>query len=276
VVGEPVGERGLDLAIEVITRAGRTGRAAVQTGWRLSAPVAELALRPPLVPRRYWPGTRLQRWADSGHIERQRREKQLRAGLDVFVPRVSDLVLDRIDLNGIVGRVDIDAIVATVDLDAVIDRIPIERILNRIDIDAIVATVDLDAIIDRIPIDRILNRIDIDAIVATVDLDAIIDRIPIDRILNRIDIDAIAARIDIDAIIARIDVSGIARQVIDDIDLPEIIRESSGAMASETVVGVRMRGIEADERINRIVDRVLLRRHGRLDQGPSVDSEHHG
>ena len=113
---------------------------------------------------------------------------------------------------------------------------------------------DLDAIVDRVPIDRVVARVDVDGIVASVDLDPIV---------ARVDVDAIAAKIDLDAIVARLDIVGIAREVIDEIDLPEIIRESSGSMASETVVGVRMRGIEADERISRIVDRVILRRHGR-------------
>jgi hypothetical protein len=64
----------------------------------------------------------------------------------------------------------------------------------------------------------------------------------------------------LDAVLARIDLAGIVNQVIDEVDLAEIIRESSGAMASEAVVGIRIRGIEADERVNRVMDRVLLRR----------------
>ena len=50
---------------------------------------------------------------------------------------------------------------------------------------------------------------------------------------------AIAAGVDNDAIIARIDLAGLANGVIDDIDPTEIIPESSGAMASETMDGVR-------------------------------------
>jgi hypothetical protein len=73
--------------------------------------------------------------------------------------------------------------------------------------------------------------------------------------------DAIVARIDINAIVNRIDLVAIVNQVIDEIDLPSIIRESSGGMASEAVLDVRMRGIEADETVNRIVDRILRRRN---------------
>jgi hypothetical protein len=76
-------------------------------------------------------------------------------------------------------------------------------------------------------------------------------------------VNAVLDKIDLTAVVSRLDLNSIAREVIEGIDLPEIIRESSGAMASETVVGVRMRGIEADERISRLVDRVILRRRGR-------------
>lgn len=76
-------------------------------------------------------------------------------------------------------------------------------------------------------------------------------------------VDGVVARLDFNAIINRVDLSTIAQQVIADIDLPEIIRDSSGALASETVRGLRMQGIEADERVNRIVDKALLRRSAR-------------
>lgn len=73
----------------------------------------------------------------------------------------------------------------------------------------------------------------------------------------------------LDDVLDRVDLAGIANRVIDEIDLPAIIRESSGAMASETVLGMRIRGIEADERVNRVVDRVLLRRRDRNALAPA-------
>ncbi len=87
---------------------------------------------------------------------------------------------------------------------------------------------------------------------------------------------AIAARLDIDAVLDRVDLAGIANQVINEINLPEIIRESSGAMASETVLSMRSRGIEADETINRIVDRILLRRRARNTVALQPPGDHRG
>jgi hypothetical protein len=83
--------------------------------------------------------------------------------------------------------------------------------------------------------------------------DAVLDRLDLTRI--------ILDRVDLAQIIDRIDMTTLLGQVIDDLDLPEIIRESSATMASEAIVGIRVRGMRADEGVSRIVDRVL-QRHG--------------
>lgn len=79
-------------------------------------------------------------------------------------------------------------------------------------------------------------------------------------------VEGVIAKIDFDAVIDRIDLATIARQVVDDIDLPDLIRGSTGTLASEGVLGLRMQGIEADERVSKIVDKVLLRRNARKTQ----------
>jgi hypothetical protein len=65
--------------------------------------------------------------------------------------------------------------------------------------------------------------------------------------------------VDVDAVVARIDVPGLTEQVIDEVDLGEIIRESSSTMASETVDVLRVQGMRVDGLVSRIVDRMLLR-----------------
>jgi hypothetical protein len=64
---------------------------------------------------------------------------------------------------------------------------------------------------------------------------------------------------------------GLAEEVIDAVDLPEIIRESTGSMASDTVRGARMQGIHADEAVGRAMDRILLRRSRRDPGGPQLE-----
>jgi hypothetical protein len=73
--------------------------------------------------------------------------------------------------------------------------------------------------------------------------------------------------VDLDAIVARIDLPRLTEQVIDEVDLGEIIRESSSTMASETVDALRVQGMRADGLVNRVVDRVLLRQ-GQRQTGP--------
>ena len=69
---------------------------------------------------------------------------------------------------------------------------------------------------------------------------------------------------------ARIDVPGLTEQVIDEVDLGEIIRESSSTMASETVDALRVQGMRVDGLVSRIVDRILLRQ-GQRQTGPLAE-----
>jgi hypothetical protein len=101
------------------------------------------------------------------------------------------------------------------------------------------------------------------AVLAEVDLDQITERIDVDAIVSRVDIDEIVARVDIGAIVSRVDLPGLTEQVMDEVDVGEIIRESSGTMAAETVDALRDQGMRADHLVNRIVDRVLGRKDER-------------
>jgi hypothetical protein len=146
----------------------------------------------------------------------------------------------------------------------------VAAVLDEIDLDEVVARVDLDRIVDRINLNQIAARIDLDEIVRRIDIDAIAERIDLDAIVTRIDLDAIVARVDLDAILARVDLPGLTEQVIDEVDLGEIIRESSSTMASETVDALRVQGMRVDGLVSRIVDRVLLRQ-GQRQTGPFID-----
>ena len=94
--------------------------------------------------------------------------------------------------------------------------------------------------------------------------DLVLDEIDLNRlVVDRIDLDGIVSQVDIEAVIDRVDLIDLARYIIEGVDLPEIIRDSTGSMASEGIRGVRMQSMEADERVSRLIDRVLLRRQGR-------------
>ncbi|MGH8969050.1 MAG: hypothetical protein ACRDV1_03790 [Actinomycetes bacterium] len=118
-----------------------------------------------------------------------------------------------------------------------------------------------EAVLDQLDLTRLVReRVDLDTVVAGVDVNKVALALDLDAVAARLDVDAVAARLDLGPVVDRIDLVGIATSVIDAIDLPEIVRESTGALASETVVGVRMRTVEADERLTRVVDRILRRR----------------
>jgi hypothetical protein len=106
----------------------------------------------------------------------------------------------------------------------------------------------------------VLDEVDVDGVVGRVDLDRIVGRLDLDRIAERIDVDAIAARLDLDAVVARLDLAGLTEQVIDEVDVGELIRESTGTMTTETVDALRVHGMRADRVLGRVVDH-LLRRH---------------
>lgn len=125
-----------------------------------------------------------------------------------------------------------------------------------VDLDGLVSTVDLDAVAERIDVEAVVARVDVDRIAARIDVEAVLDRLDLtETVLERVDL----ARV-VDAVLGRMDLPRLVEEVLDEIDLPGIIRESTGTMASDTVRGVRMQGVNADEAVARVVDRLLLRR----------------
>ena len=171
--------------------------------------------------------------------------------------------MEKIDIDAIARGIDLDAIVDKIDVDAIVRRVDVDAIVSQVDIDAISRRIDVDSIVDKLDIDAIVRRVDVDAIVAQVDIDVIAKRIDVDAIVEKLDIDAIVDRVDIDAIVRRLDLVSLAEEIVNGIDLPEIIRESTGSMASEVVRDVRMQSIDADVAIARIVDRLIRRRRAR-------------
>jgi len=91
-------------------------------------------------------------------------------------------------------------------------------------------------------VDLILNEIDLNALVR-----------------EHVDIDSLAADLDIEAVINRIDLIGLADKVIEGVDLPAIIRDSTNSMTAEVMTDVRTQGERADDVVAGIVDRMLGR-----------------
>ncbi|AOW93881.1 hypothetical protein BFN03_17755 [Rhodococcus sp. WMMA185] len=160
---------------------------------------------------------------------------------DELTDRVLHAVLRRIVRVALL-EVDITSIVRDhVDLDTIAEGVDIERIIDRVDVDAIAARLDISQILDR------------------VDVDAVVDRVDLNSIAGRIDVDAVVERVDVGSVIARIDLIGLADTIIEGVDLPSIIRESTGSMSSEAVRGVRSQGMQADDAVSGFVGKLFGR-----------------
>ena len=117
----------------------------------------------------------------------------------------------------------------------------------------------------RSTVESILERLDLtELVVEHVDLTKVVT-----TALDSMDLTALARE--------RIDLLELADYIVEGIDLPEIIRQSTGSVASESVRALRLQSVDADEAVQRIVDRVLLwrRRHsGRNVNAPTGPENH--
>ena len=91
----------------------------------------------------------------------------------------------------------------------------------------------------------------------------------LDAVVPRLS-DELVRRLDLDALVTRMDVAQLAQRVISEVDLPEIIRESTGVVSSEVVREVRMRGIAGDDTVGRAMDRLLLRHRRVVADAPGA------
>lgn len=122
-----------------------------------------------------------------------------------------------------------------------------------------------DAIIERIDLtDVVMEQVDLHRIVTsaldTLDLTSIV--------LERVDINAIVAEADVDAVIDRVPILPLANYVIDEIDLPQIIRDSTSGIAGDAMNTVRRQSVGADDLVSRVADRIVFRRKGRKVVAP--------
>ncbi|HEX6877306.1 MAG TPA: hypothetical protein VF165_16750 [Nocardioidaceae bacterium] len=287
----------VDVVVGTTWRVVRAAARTAHTAGSVLEPVTQVLLHPPIVPMQLQPAGWLAAVARDGADQRASLREELARRLDVLVPVVlaevlqrahlTDLVLEYVDLDRVVGAVDLDAAAARLDVESVVGRVDLDAVARRIDVDAVAARIDLDKVVRRVDVDAIVDRVDAEAVVGKVDLDSIVSRVDLDAAARRLDIDSVLDRLDltsvvlervdlevlVQAVLDRIDLIKLAEEVIDGVDLPEIIRESTGSMASDTVRGVRMQGIVADEAVGRAVDRLLLRRGRRATQAPADNQD---
>jgi hypothetical protein len=140
-------------------------------------------------------------------------------------------------------------------------------------VDAIIDRLDLTTLVlERVDLDQVAGSLEMSELIERVDLDAAVARVDLDAIIERVDLDSVAARIDVERIIDRLDLVAIAQGVIEGLDLPEIIRDSTETMAAETRDGVRVQGMRADRFVSHLVDRALQRERGERPPASGIDA----
>ena len=250
----------MDAALGLALVALAASRQAAGRAGFVLRPISAVAHTPLRLGRRVVGDRRVGELLARGRSERQHAATALSRLADRLTPRVVEAVLARVDATDLVLRhVDLDTLVQHVQVDAIVAQVDLQAVLDRVDVDAIVADVDLQAVIDRVDVDAIMARADLQAVLDRVDVDAIVARADLEAVLDRVDVDQVMSRADLDAVIARIDLIRLAEYVVEGIDLPGIIRSSTGSMASEGLLEVRRQGIRADERVAHAVDRLLRR-----------------
>ncbi|MFE7073515.1 hypothetical protein ACFU96_25855 [Streptomyces sp. NPDC057620] len=115
--------------------------------------------------------------------------------------------------------------------------------------------------------DTVIRRLTA-AVVDRMDLDELVSRVDVNRIAERVDVDRIAARLNLDAVLDRIDLAVLTKDVLEEIDLGRIVRDTGGGMADETVHGLRARSMRADRMVDRIADHLLRRPDTTVSEPP--------
>jgi hypothetical protein len=255
----------VDFSFGVAWVTARTTGRVVGTVVAASAPIVELALDPPLVPHALRPIGAV-RWFS--HEWQQQRPHSVRS-LHRFTTRAAP-----------------DAAGAAVDLLPV--NLIVDSVLEHLDVDRIVASalqnIDLDAVgidvISRIDLDPLIEaaiaQIDFESVVADVLAQLDLTSIVIDQVDLKLVVTTAMEELDLTTLVKeQVDLIDLADYVVDGIDLQEIIRESTGSIATTTVKQVRLQSVEADEVVNKIVDKFLFRRKGRRTEAPIGKDDTH-
>jgi hypothetical protein len=157
---------GLGVASELLRTAASVVDAAIGSLRPVGAAGAAV-----MEPMRRGADSLLRRWDATWEAERPAAESLATAVATEATTRAVVAVLDQLDLTQLViDRVDLDEVAATLDVDAVAARVDVDRLLERI---------DMDILADRIDVERIVARLDLSAIALDV-----IDRIDLPEIIR--------------------------------------------------------------------------------------------
>lgn len=111
----------VDAAVALTAVGARRGSRGAVAVARALRPLTNLAMRPPLVPQRYWPERQLIELAALGRDRRHSAIAVVRQRCRQLVPAVATEILDQLELTALIQeRVDLDALLRGIDLPAII------------------------------------------------------------------------------------------------------------------------------------------------------------
>ena len=138
---------------------------------------------------------------------------------------------------------------------AVVDIVDPEKIVEQIDVNALMERVDINELLERVDVDELMGRVDVDALLDRVDVDHLMDRVDVNALLDRVDVNHLMDRIDVNHLMDRVDVKALT----DRAGIPEIVRESTGALAGSAMDVVRRQIVSLDQIVGRFSYRIIGR-----------------
>ena len=195
----------------------------------------------------------LERWSDLGEVEQARNRALVTEFVRRLAPELATAVIAQLDMDSLMGQLPIDSIVAKVNIDALLDNVNVEGIIDRVDVEKIIDRVDVEKIIDRVDVEKIIDRVDVD------------------KIIERVDINGIVGRVDMQGIMGKIDIAPMAQEIIAEVDIGAIVRQSTGSITGDAVDGGRVTAMRLDGFVDRVTDRILFRRKPRNLVVPGYD-----
>jgi hypothetical protein len=120
---------------------------------------------------------------------------------------------------------------------------------------------------------EVVRHVDVDEVISRVDVDAIVSRVDLNRVVDRLDLNRVVDQVDVDRAVHRVDLAALTEEILDQVEVESIIRESTESMTDETVALLRQRAAGADRRLALTIDRVFRRHEPReLDLEPERET----
>lgn len=130
---------------------------------------------------------------------------------------------------------------------AVVDIVDPEKIVEQIDVNALMERVDINELLDRVDVNELMERVDVNELLSRVDVDELVDRVDVNKLLDRVDVNHLMDRIDVNHLMDRVDV----KKLTDRAGIPDIVAESTGALAGSAMDVVRRQIVSLDQIVGR-------------------------